>query len=117
MGIVSRVSQPKPGLNQFRGYTLSITSDTGDLTLSRNTDDVVVLDSLTHPNGIQTDQWSSISLAVRGTELTATLNSDQYDSELELPVTDDNDNHEWDMAGLLAKVGGGSFRNVAIDGV
>lgn len=114
VGVIARVSQPKPGLHQFRGYTLSINSDTGDLTLSRNTDDAVVLKSEAYPGGIKADEWYTISLAVKGPELTTSLKSAQPDSE-ELPFTVTQDSHVWGMAGLLAKVGGGSFRNMAID--
>ncbi len=49
VGVVARVSQPKPGLDQFRGYTLAMNSATGNLTLSSNTDNMVVLGSMACP--------------------------------------------------------------------
>lgn len=111
VGVVARVSQPKPGLDKFRGYTLAINSATGNLTLSRNTDNQVVLHSEAYEGGIKTGEWYSLSLAVKGSELTATV-SGGPGSELTYKATDEG--HEWGLAGLIGKIGGGSFRNVAV---
>jgi hypothetical protein len=113
VGIVARVSQPKPGLDQFYGYTLAIESSTGNLTLYRNTDNAVGLVSMGFSGGIEPDIWYSISLAVEGSQLTAVLRSEYSDSNLTLTVHDEN--YSRGIAGLIGKVGRGSFRNVFIE--
>jgi hypothetical protein len=113
VGVVARVSQPKPGLDQFYGYTLAINSATGNLTLSKNTDNMVVLHSVAYPGGIQADRWYSMLLEVQGPRLTAAVKSGSCGFNLTYTAIDNS--HRWGLAGLIGKIGGGSFRNMSVD--
>ncbi|KAH8812605.1 hypothetical protein F5884DRAFT_785899 [Xylogone sp. PMI_703] len=112
VGLTARVSAPMDGLNSFKGYTAAINSFTGNLTVSREAHAMVILNSSTHPGGIQGNKWYRLSLAVKSFRHTATLSGDQGTSSVTVAGIDNS--FPRGMAGLLANDGGGSFKNVQI---
>lgn len=113
VGLNARVAAPMNGLNAFKGYTTSINSFTGNLTVSREAHAMVVLASVAHPGGIVSDTWYHLSLTVHGYKLTATLSSAAGSSSTTTIDTIDN-SFPQGLAGLLANDGAGSFQNVEI---
>ncbi|TPX10403.1 uncharacterized protein E0L32_008622 [Thyridium curvatum] len=112
VGLAARVTAPMYGANAFKGYMAAINSFTGNLTVSRVAHNMAVLKSQAHPGGIQGNKWYHLSLQVQRFQLTATLTSDQGSSKTTYKIIDNS----WPqgVTGLLARNGGGSFKNVEI---
>ena len=114
VGLVARVTAPMVGVNAFKGFMVAINSFTGNLTVSREAHSMTVLNSLAHPGGVVSGKWYHLSFVVDEFELTATLTSD--DGATTTYKSIDN-SYPQGMAGLIAKNGGGSFKNVLINEV
>ena len=115
VGLNARLSAEMDGLNAFKGYTAAINTFTGNLTVSRESHSMTVLNSTAYPGGIQADTWYHLTFAVKSYELTATLSSDEGSSKTTQTSTDNS--YPQGMAGLLANEGGGSFKNVKIQAI
>ena len=111
-GLSARVSASKTGLNSLKKYTAAINTDTGNLTISREANDSIVLHTQAHPGGIQGNKWYHLSFAVRSNQLTVMLSGDQGGSNISHTSTDGS--FPQGLAGLYGENGSGSFKNVQI---
>lgn len=110
VGLNTRVTSPNDGIYAFKGYTASINSTTGHLTVSRQADDTTVLDSSPHPGGIKAGEWYQLSFSVRSNKISATLSSEYGGSRTTVSTVDGT--FARGMVGLLVNNGGGKFQNV-----
>ena len=112
VGLTARVTAPNMGLNAFKGYTVAINTFTGNLTISKETNDMVVLGSHTAFGGIKTNTWYRLSLSVKGSNITGILSTEK--GGFMTAFSSAESSYAEGMAGLSATIGGGRFRNVKI---
>ena len=110
VAVSARVSAPIQGTNAFLGYLASINAAVGNLTLSRISHQQVVLASAAYPGGFSTNTWYHLSMSVSKYNLTATVTG----SGNATTVSSVDNSFPQGMAGLLARPGGGTFRNVTV---
>lgn len=113
VGLGARVSASKTGLNQLKKYTASISSASGNLTISKEGDASTVLHSEKHPVGIKGNKWYHLLFSVQAKKLTVTLTGDKGVSKTSFTSTDGT--FPQGMAGLVGDNGSGSFKNFQIE--
>lgn len=112
VGLVSRVSASKTGFNSLKKYAATISSTSGNLTISKEGDASTVLHSEKHPGGIKGNKWYHLLFSVQAKKLTITLSEDESVSKTSF--TSNDDTFPQGMAGLVGDNGSGSFKNVQI---
>jgi hypothetical protein len=112
-GVLARVSDPAVGPDSHDGYTAFYDLGAGTLTIARQEYAYEPLASVPVPGGLTRGTWYRVSLTVRGSTLSATLQPPSG-AATTLTVTDAYRSFPSGMAGVRVSAGTAAYRNVTV---